>query len=240
MNRHKCDGCRYKGEHVEMGFKPFGVCYKETNLIKAEENYKAETCPYNQNIFITNAGLGIKTPYDDKIAETARMLSGEEKPAYLPQLYKIEGVDLAEPEPWPKENPYLKPLPEIKETDNIINLYGQASEIERQTWEAAEALATLAAAAKTLQPIIEEIAAALKPVIKAIADVLEQIINLYPNKRVIYLAKHGKERTRKKNVKRILKWFNEQAKAPSEKRRSRGYIKYIERDGHTYAVFAQN
>lgn len=43
---HKCDGCRYKGEHQEMGFVPFGVCLKETNLIRAEKNYNAECCPY--------------------------------------------------------------------------------------------------------------------------------------------------------------------------------------------------
>lgn len=43
---HKCEGCRYKGEHQEMGFVPFGVCLKETNLIRAEQNYNAECCPY--------------------------------------------------------------------------------------------------------------------------------------------------------------------------------------------------
>ena len=43
---HKCDGCRYKGEHQEMGFVPFGVCLKETNLIRAEQIYNAECCPY--------------------------------------------------------------------------------------------------------------------------------------------------------------------------------------------------
>lgn len=43
---HKCDGCRYKGEHQEMGFVPFGVCLKETNLLKAEQNYNAESCPH--------------------------------------------------------------------------------------------------------------------------------------------------------------------------------------------------
>ena len=43
---HKCDGCRYKGEHQEQGFVPFGVCLKETNLVKAERNYNAECCPY--------------------------------------------------------------------------------------------------------------------------------------------------------------------------------------------------
>lgn len=218
MTTHKCDGCRYKGEHHEMGFRPFGVCYKETNLIEAEKNYNAETCPYKRDIFITNAGLDInapyKTPYDDKIAEAARMLSGEEKPAYLPQLYEIEGVDLAEPEEWPKENPFLnlKPLPEIEETDDIINLFGQASEIERQAYKAAEMLVTLAYAFKALQPIIEAIAETLRPTIKAIGELTEQIIDLYPNKRVIHLAKHGKPRVRKKNIKRILKYFEQESK----------------------------
>lgn len=185
MIAHKCDGCRYKGEHVEMGFKPFGVCYKETNLIKAEKNYNAETCPYAQKIFITNAGLDIKapyeTPYDKKIAEATRMLSGEEKPAYLPQLYKIEGVDLAEPEEWPKENPYLKPEVKISvDFEPII-----------------KGLAAVAAAAVKM-------AKTLQPIIKAIGD--------YPNKRVIHLAKHGKPRTRKKNIKRILKYFEQESK----------------------------
>lgn len=44
--KHKCDGCRYKGEHQEMMFRPFGVCTKESNLIEAEKNYNAEKCPY--------------------------------------------------------------------------------------------------------------------------------------------------------------------------------------------------
>lgn len=43
---HKCDECRYKGEHQEMMFRPMGVCLKETNLIQAEKNYNAEKCPY--------------------------------------------------------------------------------------------------------------------------------------------------------------------------------------------------
>lgn len=180
MTTHKCDGCRYKGEHVEMGFKPFGVCYKETNLIEAEKNFNAETCPYKYN---------------------------------LPQLYKTEPEPEIEDEPWPKVNPHLKPLPEIEETDDIINLFGQASEIERQTWEAAEQLATLAATAKALQPIIESLAEMLQPVIKAIAELLPRIIDLYPNKRVIHLAKHGKKaRTRKKNINRIIKYFEREAR----------------------------
>lgn len=235
MTTHKCDGCRYKGEHVEMGFKPFGVCYKETNLIEAEKAYNAEICPYKKN-----ESREIKTPYDDKIAEALRELRGEEKRPYTPQLFKIEGADLSDPEQWTKATPYLEPLPEIEETDEIINLFGQASEIERQTLKAAEAIATLAAAVKTLQPIFKTIAETLQPIIKTIGDLLEQIVNIYPNKRVIHLAKHGKGRTKKKNINRILKWYNDQAKTPSAKRSSRGYIKYIERDGRALAVFAQN
>lgn len=45
---HKCDGCRYKSEHQEMGFKPFNVCNRETDLIAAEKAYNAKVCPYGE------------------------------------------------------------------------------------------------------------------------------------------------------------------------------------------------
>ena len=45
--KHKCDGCKYKGEHQEMMFRPFGVCLRGTNLVEAERAYKAEKCPFN-------------------------------------------------------------------------------------------------------------------------------------------------------------------------------------------------
>lgn len=48
--KHKCDGCRYKGEHQEMMFRPFGVCTLEKNLAKAEQAYNADTCPYGKNL----------------------------------------------------------------------------------------------------------------------------------------------------------------------------------------------
>lgn len=44
---HKCNGCKYKGEHQEMMFRPFGVCLKERNLVEAEKAYRAEKCPYD-------------------------------------------------------------------------------------------------------------------------------------------------------------------------------------------------
>ena len=46
---HKCDGCRYKGEHSEMMFRPFGVCTKELNLLDAETAYNAEVCPHKNS-----------------------------------------------------------------------------------------------------------------------------------------------------------------------------------------------
>ena len=45
---HKCDGCRYKGEHQEMMFRPMGVCNRGANLVEAVQNYEAEKCPYKK------------------------------------------------------------------------------------------------------------------------------------------------------------------------------------------------
>ncbi len=45
---HKCDGCKFKGEHQEMMFRPFGVCLKETDLAKAEAAYNAKVCPHEK------------------------------------------------------------------------------------------------------------------------------------------------------------------------------------------------
>jgi len=134
----------------------------------------------------------IRTPYDDKIAEAARMLRGEEKPAYLPFVYKIEGVDLAEPEPWPKENPNLTPEQIGRAQAELENIAQTLTEI--------------------LTPIAEKLTEYLMPIAKRLADVMKRMIDLYPNKHVIYLATHGKPRRRKKNMKRILKYFERQAK----------------------------
>jgi hypothetical protein len=45
---HKCDGCKYKGEHQEMMFRPFGVCNRGANLLEAVQNYEAKKCPYKK------------------------------------------------------------------------------------------------------------------------------------------------------------------------------------------------
>lgn len=68
---HKCDGCKYKSEHQEMGFKATGVCSKEHYLpdaIKAFNDKECrfgsckQTCPIckqvkeNEEITIRNQG----------------------------------------------------------------------------------------------------------------------------------------------------------------------------------------
>lgn len=43
---HKCEGCKYRGEHQEMGFRPVGVCHMEHNLLMAIRAYNATECPF--------------------------------------------------------------------------------------------------------------------------------------------------------------------------------------------------
>ena len=45
---HKCDGCPFRGEYQAQGFKPFGVCIREKDVIKAQKTYNAETCPFKK------------------------------------------------------------------------------------------------------------------------------------------------------------------------------------------------
>lgn len=60
---HKCNGCKYRGEHQEMMFRPFGVCTRATNLIDAEKNYNADKCPYEISTWIiTENGCVITCP----------------------------------------------------------------------------------------------------------------------------------------------------------------------------------
>ena len=90
---HKCDGCRYKGEHQEMMFRPFGVCNRGANLLEAIKNYDAKKCPYNK----TNADR-IRAMSDEELAnfltdkcstETYMRLNDE---AYKPTATQIEAI----------------------------------------------------------------------------------------------------------------------------------------------------
>ena len=69
---------------------------------------------------------------------------------------------------------------------------------------------------EALQPIFSNIIEVLVPVIqettKTINSLWQSVIECYPNRRVVYLAlHHPKERVRKKNTQRIMRWLrNEQ------------------------------
>lgn len=60
---HKCDGCKHKGEHREMMFRPMDVCNRGVNLLEAIQNYEAERCPYQK----TNADR-IRSMSDEDLA----------------------------------------------------------------------------------------------------------------------------------------------------------------------------
>lgn len=66
----------------------------------------------------------------------------------------------------------------------------------------------IVAAGQALKQCAEFIKQAIPPVLDLVVDTMEQIIELYPNKRVVHLAKHArKERVRKKNINRIIEWY---------------------------------
>jgi len=202
-------------------FLVFGACWLGAKLgMKAARRDKKTGCetpefrrktpPPTPPIFISSHG-GMKTPFDDKISEAARELSGEEKP-YLQQLYKIEGVDLAEEEPeqWPKENPYR----------GWADLHAALVDLGRATAAATNAftifVGSLGEYAKREAERVEKEG---RPKRNDAVDVVQYYHNsrpwsyyvarmLYPNKRVLHLAEHAKkERVRKKNLNRINEWY---------------------------------
>ena len=68
--------------------------------------------------------------------------------------------------------------------------------------KAVEAIQRLAQAlSEVLTPIMEK-------VLEAIKKVSDAILHCYPNKKVLHLAiYHPKERVRKKNIRRIMRWL---------------------------------
>ena len=59
-----------------------------------------------------------------------------------------------------------------------------------------------------IQGLIDAIAPLFAEAVKNMTGIYEAAINSYPNKRVLHLAKyHPKERVRKKNMRRVLKWI---------------------------------
>jgi hypothetical protein len=92
---HKCDGCKYKGEHQEMMFRPFGVCNRGANLLEAVQNYEAKKCPYKK----TNADR-IRAMSDEELAKMLVWYDGEWGYYYshLDRHYDFDGAVASEVE----------------------------------------------------------------------------------------------------------------------------------------------
>ena len=58
-----------------------------------------------------------------------------------------------------------------------------------------------------IQAMIPTIQAVINSVVPIVKNMFDLVVDHYPNKRVLYLAIHGKHRVRKKNIKRITKWI---------------------------------
>lgn len=108
----------------------------------------------------------------------------------------------------------------INEYEGIENAKILTASQEEELQRAYEELAAYARElVELLQPAIEAVAQAVKQcaelikqaiptVLDFVVVIMAQIIELYPNKRVVHLAKHArKERVRKKNINKILKWY---------------------------------
>lgn len=112
----------------------------------------------------------------------------------------------------------------MERRDNFIDEYKDIEKAERLRESSFDAeLARFSAKASecfkktiyVLRPAIETCTAAFKAVVDAINSAapiyfnfVAKTLELYPNKRVVHLAKHAKKwRVRKKNLNRITKWI---------------------------------
>lgn len=64
--------------------------------------------------------------------------------------------------------------------------------------------------AKVLSDMIEAVRPTIEKICVTLNSLLDEVLRTYPNKRVVYLASHGKPRVRKKNRRRIIKWLQAQ------------------------------
>ena len=90
----------------------------------------------------------------------------------------------------------------INEYEGIENAtYEPPAPIEEQLERAAEALKKLA------QTIAERLAPIVNIATEALREIHNEALRAFPNRRVVWLAKHGSPRVRKKNLKRIYEHF---------------------------------
>ena len=105
-----------------------------------------------------------------------------------------------------------------KWSDHIDNKFGGCDVPYAPTAEPTTVEEQFQRFVKAFQPVVNAVSAVVEVMIptiknlcKTINRLWDAVLHTYPNKRVVYLAFHGKkERTRKKNRARIAKWFEEQ------------------------------
>lgn len=89
------------------------------------------------------------------------------------------------------------------------------AEAIKEAWErlliSEEALQALSEKIKAFAEAIQEIFKTVSDVVQPILEAVIKIIQYYPNKRVKHLAAHGRPRTRKKNINRIIRWIMRKA-----------------------------
>lgn len=72
--------------------------------------------------------------------------------------------------------------------------------------------------ARIVQEIMDVLVPCIQPVMDEIIRTMDLILESYPDKRIVWLAlHHKKERIRKKNRNRILKWIERSAKRGNKK-----------------------
>jgi hypothetical protein len=103
----------------------------------------------------------------------------------LPNLYEMEEIETEEDAPWPKVNPYIKAAEEASITC-----------VTTLTEETREALRTLTA---TVEAVIH--------VASQVWGITKKMFESCPSRRVVHLVTHGSPRVRKKNVKRLVRYY---------------------------------
>lgn len=64
---------------------------------------------------------------------------------------------------------------------------------------------------------LSEMAEAMGRVFEQVMKVVKKMVGTCPNRRVVYLATHGSPRVRKKNTKRIVRYYKKHLKEEAEK-----------------------
>lgn len=92
----------------------------------------------------------------------------------------------------------LREAGEIGDAEAVVEAFRELNEAMARAFEQfADALAVVV---KGVVAILEEVKAAYK-------EFLKLLLEVFPNKRVLHLARYGKGRTKKKNINRIIKWL---------------------------------